>query len=285
MANTEALRNTGKFIEFVRDIKSKFPSQDSSLTASLFPESIASLWNRLGKNYLHQESIDALAATMYLLQEQGVNQVSGNKNKWLSIGSGPGLYELFLVKQLNRVKIDSLDISMEQLRVGKQIINPLAADNSKRINLINASMSEIPLASGKYDRVLVLNSLHWSADWKKAVSEVGRVLNPKNGSRVYAVIGSAAIVTKNGKTSPAKDLNTDTLIDEFEANGLMAKHLITMNILNGQLNMPTSRMFAVFERGIKPNKHWSERMISGQVKYGEITILPNGTFQRTKLNG
>ena len=293
MANSKELKNTESFLRLVGDIKALFPEQDCkyAISGSLPSDPVASIWDKLGKDYINLESTDAMAATMYLLQEHGITEIEGRQTKWLSIGSGPSLYEFYLAKLLFPVEIDSLDISIKQLETGKKVADFLKTDGSRyeksvhRVRPINASMDAIPVETGYYDRILLLNSLHWCVNWKNAIREVSRVLIPRKGARVYVVMASASIITAEGKKTLTPDLDTDSLLDQFEANGLVAKSIVNATILNGQYGRPTPRMFTVFERGNVPKEHWSDRIRSGQTKFGELTIFPDGTIQREKLNG
>lgn len=283
MPNTEALRRTSNFIDFVEQVKIMFPKKSEIFISGSPFEEVASIWNKLGQDYLHMETVDAMAATMYLLQKNGIDQVGSGQTNWLSMGSGPGLYEMYLSKQLNRVQIDNLDISIQQLNASKFITNSLADKSTERIRTLNASMDAIPVASDYYNRILILNSLHWCASWGKAISEIGRVLNKKTG-RVYAVLGSASILTNEGKTRLNQDLNSYSLIDCFEHNGFVTKHIVQMGILNGQHGLSTERLFGIFERGVAPSKNWADRILSRQIRLDELTILSNGIIKERRLN-
>ena len=269
----------GRFVDFV-SVHQQGPSPNRIFSVDMEgPDSlearIKSAWDEYGEDYLRAETVGTHIATMAAIL---LNVQEPEKwERWLSLGSGPGLYEAFLAQSLRRIKIDSLDLSSVLLRKQKEILDWLAAREgrvARRVSPVNGSMIDLPLSDGIYNQILNINSLQWATDWRKAISEMNRVLSPEDKARVFVVGASAPRINKEGRMigSLADDLDTDTLLDELENYGLMTKVMGYLKIDRAQLGIPTVRFYCLSERGF-PVNDWRSRIKGLEIPVIDYEII------------
>lgn len=263
-----------KFTEFVSPYRQGVGGLAAPLTFDVpdatDPEKQARIeWDNLGAAYLTQETLEAQAATIYMLLDN--IERPRRRERWLSLGSGPGLYEIFLLKEWHKPSIVSVDLSFILLKEQKSIVNQTGRQSisiPRRISLVNASMTRLPLGGKGYERIFCINSLHWTPRWRTAIAEVERLLSPRDGSRVYVVIGSAPVWNKGNKEQVAEGLDQDSILDEFEEHNLPVKLAGDLKISRSQFGQPTERGYYVFERGLPVNNDWRSRL-----KKGDLPII------------
>ncbi len=284
------VETTIQFGDFVAAVKRKVPS---SLKMSEMPsfaigdrgieERLREVWDKYGESYILEEPLAAYATTMYML----LNNMNGVEEgeQWLSLGSGPGIYEIFLAQKMARLKIVSLDLSPEQIKIQKKLLRAVARDNpvlESRVQPTVGSMTDLSGVGKDFKQVMCINALHWSPQWRRVVAEINGVLSPVEGARVYMVAGSTKFV--GGGAAFAPDLTTDTIIEEFEKHGLKVTACGTLHI-PGQFGLFTPRFYSVFERNSKVSGYWGDRIMKGKTTFTDYSYMGMGIIQISELNG
>lgn len=234
---------------------------------------ISNMWADLGTDYVTQEPLDAFGATMLMLLEN-LPRPTG-RERWLSLGSGPGIYETFLARIFPEAMIDCLDISPELINFHLRLL-AAQTDLAYRVNPQIADISQtLEFPAGSFNRILVINCLHWIRGWRNTISEINRVLSKTEGSTVYSVLGSASVFTDGGrnKLSVTPDLDTDKLTDFMETYPFNTTALGILLIPKGQYGIYTERYYNVTKRGRTPFKHWGRRARKGEIKFIEYTSI------------
>lgn len=94
----------------------------------------------------------------------------------VSLGSGPGSYELWLLAE-NRIQSATLvDISEEMLKRADRIAAQL--ELTDRIELICSEVGSVELPDNYADVCLSINSLHWDTDWRTWIKKAIRYTKP-----------------------------------------------------------------------------------------------------------
>ncbi len=99
----------------------------------------------------------------------------------LDAGSGTGVCSLALASSAERVV--SIDLSLECLKTEDSLKKGLLLKN---IDLINASLLEVPVKDSSFDLILSWGVIHHSVDPEKVFKELTRVLK-KDGYLIVAV--------------------------------------------------------------------------------------------------
>lgn len=230
-------------------------------------------WDRYAEDYFLGEKIGALADTMYIILDN-LSERKGQE-RWLSLGSGSGIYEVFLAGLLPGVSIVSLDISDKQMIIQRGIMKRfLDQEKRRKIKLYTGSMEDLRSVGRGFDRIFCLDSIHWSSDWRRTVSQISDVLSPDDQARVYLTVSEGRV----GKDQ-RHDVNEETrdfrvLIEEFERNNLQPLILGALNFkLELDIDSYTSRPFGVFRRGLVSGKGWKERVLSNELLYFTYTYV------------
>ena len=273
------LHGVQHFFDFVGFMKSRVPSSLKQTTIEHFQigdfakieGQISEAWDRFGKAYLLEESEEAYGGTMYMLLDN--METSIGSEKWLSLGSGPGLYEAFFALKFPQLSIVSQDLSSGQLKVQEEIIKYCTKKSTvgSRVKLVRGSMKNLEEVGSGFQRILLINSLQWCPEWKSVIAQINKALSTEEGSRVYVTSGS--VMTEDGHEITV-GMNEDTIIDEFEKNELRARVVGRINITHGQYGRRTSRFYGVFERNSSLSDKWSERIMTGQANL--IDYVTNG---------
>jgi SAM-dependent methyltransferase len=182
-------------------------------------------------------------------------QIPADKHlRMVSIGTGPGLYETFLGKLFGQKGIGGVitcvDFSTGMTDMHKFILSSQQSP-IRNVEPITANMAQLPLPDKSADVVLCNNSLQWCMDWRKAIKEMARILDPSRNPMAYFVIHTHGCAMKMGTLSgeepPVKleAITTSQIFDELERN------MFTINTSrqlrggegSGQLNGSVHRQF------------------------------------------
>ncbi len=96
---------------------------------------------------------------------------------FLEIGSKTGYALPIIQKYFSPKKIIGTDIDEESLKIAKKNIEKKGLKNN--IEIETADAQNLPFQSETFDSVFMFATLHHIPDWKKAISEVSRVLKEK----------------------------------------------------------------------------------------------------------
>jgi|SRR5579883_525158 ubiquinone/menaquinone biosynthesis C-methylase UbiE len=107
--------------------------------------------------------------------------------KLLSLGSGPGSYELWLLSQGFIEKCVLVDLSEHMLGRAWEIAKSLGL--ASQVELICADASTVALSEASADMVVSINALHWCKVWKQWVKKALQVAKPGGSIFLSASLG------------------------------------------------------------------------------------------------
>jgi len=119
-----------------------------------------------------------------------VNQNNKHQRiKILSLGSGPGGYEMFLAKHFKiDYELDCIDINEKMMNLGKE----KAIKENLNFNFILQDINKLSLAEGVYDVIISHAALHHMINHEHIVDEIKKSM--KNDGTFFV----QEIITKNG---------------------------------------------------------------------------------------
>ncbi len=144
----------------------------------------------------------------------------------VSLGSGPGLYETFLARLLGKTGIGGMttciDFASAMTEMHRFILS-LEQPPLRNIETATSDMSSIPLPDHRTDVIICNNSLQWCRQWKKAVAEMARILDPDRTAMVYLIIHlhecPMGLFDRAGKCPiEMPRISAERIMDEFEKN-------------------------------------------------------------------
>jgi SAM-dependent methyltransferase len=115
----------------------------------------------------------------------------------LSLGSGFSLLEtyfanFFQIAGFNQMKMVCLD-SAEEVTLAAKVISrcvrivheTAGMPNLANLAHISGEMEDLPFPDKSVDQIICLDALQWSGDWRKAVDEMARVIDPEGLGNLY----------------------------------------------------------------------------------------------------
>lgn len=94
----------------------------------------------------------------------------------VSLGCGPASFELWLSKNQGPRQLTLIDQSSAMLQRAREIAQELGIED--RAAFIQADAIQSNLPNNCADIVFCLNSMHWSANWRKWITEAARIAKP-----------------------------------------------------------------------------------------------------------
>lgn len=215
-------------------------------------------WNNRAHNWGIVETPANYIVTMQTLLE--FLKASGKEETFLSLGSGPGLYETYLAylfqgAGITNIRIIAMDYAKEMTRRHEEVLDKLRTQEKsgqvrklKNIEAVTGDMTKLKLASGSIDQIICNNSLQWVDDWKRAIAEMARVMKPDGLGWLYLFVHThpMAVYEVDGKVAfSLGDFQIPDLLDVLEANRFSAHRLrqIAGSPGTGQAGTQTSRVF------------------------------------------
>ena len=244
-------------------------------------EVLRAMWNARAHDWAVIESPLAYAVTFQTIMEHLKVKGPGKKETFLSLGSGPGLYETYMAALLRMsgvkdVKIICLDAAKEMTQRHKQILadaylqvqGTMTVTKIKNVEPVTGDMMSLNFKSGSIDQIMCNNALQWSLDWKKAISEMARVMNPKGLGWLYLVVHTHPMTVWTGEGVPFMQLGKFTvpeLFDFLEEKNFLLHHMrqIKGRMGTGQMGKDINRVFVLAQYVANGGfKSWRERTIS-----------------------
>jgi SAM-dependent methyltransferase len=154
----------------------------------------------------------------------------------LSLGSGPGVYESFLAFLLKQEQIAGKIISTDFAQ-GMNDINRRIAGRTEELcklafherfnnhEVQYAHCAALPFPDGYANHILCNNMLQWVVEWKLAVAEMVRVLNPIDGYVHIFVHGREMSACFEDKKVQIETFMPSTLLDHLESVGFEIHHI------------------------------------------------------------
>jgi ubiquinone/menaquinone biosynthesis C-methylase UbiE len=250
--NKELVTSVERFLQFAFSVAKHFttdnPMEHAHISADSVhdEESLRRGWDKMAPIWPSVESRDNYFITMYTLLER--MRTLKRKEKWLSIGSGPALYEIWLNHVLD-INFRVTDFSPEMIRLAKLIRNSIVTPGSSMqkdgsdIRFSTMSMDKITFPRNNFNSVLSINALQWVPGWRTVISEVSRVT--KEDGNFYLICGSQPLTAKDddGMEHVIADISVEGLFDEMEKNRFKIIFSRQMVIKEGQLGGTAKRIF------------------------------------------
>ncbi|MFP5213655.1 MAG: class I SAM-dependent methyltransferase [Acidobacteriota bacterium] len=141
----------------------------------------------------------------------------------LEIGCGRGAGAALILKEFEPAVLHAMDLDVLML---KQAVRYLKPAQRERINVYAADAVHLPYADGTMDAVFDFGALHHVPNWRRALSEISRVLKPGGTFFVEELYPSLYqnVITKHLLLHPTEDrfLSHD-LREAFEVANLTLK--------------------------------------------------------------
>jgi ubiquinone/menaquinone biosynthesis C-methylase UbiE len=190
----------------------------------------------------------------------------------VSVGSGPGVYEVFLARILDSIctqsSVTCLDFAPKMAEMVDFIAN-INPPSLRNIHAVTGDMAEMPLPDACADAVLCNNSLQWSPRWSQALGHMARILDPRGTRLLYLVIHThkapMQMLDANGKqVLNIQVITPEEVMDELERHSftVCSSRQIRGGRDTGQLGGSMERAFVVaqFNRG-GPKYSWRKRPV------------------------
>lgn len=247
------------------------------------------LWNLRAEDWAAVESPLTYAITVETLLEHFQFDRRRKRQVFLSLGSGPGLYETFLAGLFaqalpeRRVRFLCVDVAAEMTRMHRKILGMLRTPEGqpiRNVEPITDDMTHLWLDAGTVDQILCNNSLQWVEDWPTAIREMARVIRPEGLRRLYLFVHLHPMVarTSDGRTlHRSGDFTIPELLDELERCRFRPLHLrqIAGAKGSGQAGGGIQRVFVLAEHitaGAFPS--WREATISSALRVLQAAPSP-----------
>ncbi len=157
-------------------------------------------WSRSADVWAQRENIYALALSMGMFLQGFIPTLGRKTERIVSVGSGPGLYDAFLAHHLPKIGISvqlfSVDYAETMSQKHGEILKFMRdwRDDVSRSNFrIVGDMQALPLPDGAVDHVFCNTCIDLVDDWKKAIAESRRVLDPKGGRTLYIFVHGTSL--------------------------------------------------------------------------------------------
>jgi protein-L-isoaspartate O-methyltransferase len=187
-----------------------------------------------------------MAALLHYLKQEKVQS-----GQWLSIGSGPGIYETYLAKYFPTTHITSLDSASGMTSFHKKLQDKYSHNQT----ILLQDMGKFKSERGLYDLIICNNSLQWAE--KKSVERLAPKLyeSLKKKAHLFLIVHPhkmqmhARETDMNIVKNETKDLDGGEVLAIFEKAGFtkMAMRLMSSSGA-GQLGGDTSRQFFHFKK-------------------------------------
>ena len=202
----ETLKREKMDIDVPKEIAEKFTAVSAKEFTKKAPDSAQRImWNKGAGFWARIERKHVFEATIKTIFKVVPFQAN---DRVVSLGSGPGIIETFLAKEvIPRGQLTLVDHANEMNRNARTFA---AKNGVKNMKFVTGDMSRIPLRSGTADVVLAINSLQWTEHWERAISEMKRVLKDHEDSRV--VISVNAIRGSHVRAKWGLDILQDELL-------------------------------------------------------------------------
>lgn len=223
----------GKFIEFLLTAfdamgTSGFPEQHEA-THLLSSDGLSNpdafcreIWNRQAAQWPMTESPANYAVTIDTYAKYIRFDPSKKQETIVSLGAGPGLYEAFMRTLFSKpasnhdIKIYCVDYAKEMTAWNKEM---LKRTGIKGVHPVTGDMMALEFPDQSINQVICNNALQWVSDWKKALSEMVRIISHKGRRRIYLIINLHPMVVRDVDENvilTLGDFNLEQILDELE---------------------------------------------------------------------
>lgn len=143
----------------------------------------------------------------------------------LSVGSGPGLYELYMEQEFLDLfkKFYCTDISekmIDQAKLNQLRVN-LDPKKNSRIEHKVCRADSLPFKNGSMDLILCIKTLQWSTKWSSTLDEINRVLVEGGVLIIVTSNSEVSFRDENGETRAFSKAIKVSEIVEYLENGFL----------------------------------------------------------------
>lgn len=214
------------------------------------PQKIKDLFNTIAKRYdLTNEIISCFQHKKVKKQSLELLNLSEN-DKVADLCSGTGDIVYFLKKKYPKLDIVGVDFSENMLQIAK--------DKNKSTDFILADCTDLPFEDNSFDVVTISFGLRNIEDYKKAISEIKRILKP-NGQLFYLDFSC-----DNNFSDKMFNFVIPTLVKFFYKDNIPYKYLV----LSKKEFLNTKSRINLFEESgfsLKANKSYVLGVISSEI--------------------
>lgn len=207
MYDTEAGND---FINFILNLLPNLASQQVTATSndieSNYSETLKNGWNKQASWWAYEESFPNYYIGMSLIMAW-IKKINKPSNI-LSVGSGPGIYELFLENKFSK-DIDSIfctDVAsgmLEEVAKNQQRYKSIFNKESQ-IKIKTCRAESLPFSNESMDVIISNKVLHWCENKKDALFETRRVLK-RGGLGMFIVANHVSFIDFLGISIPISD--------------------------------------------------------------------------------
>lgn len=235
-------------------------------------------WDQKAATWIATESPTNYMLTFQTLLE---NLKLGKKQETIvSLGSGPALYEAYLGTLLqatfgrNAPQFWAVDFSPEMTRIAQAVVamtHDHVGKPVRAVRPVTGDMQALQFPSRFADQIICNNSLQWVSDWKKAIAEMERIMNPKGLGYLYLFVNNHPMkitTVENEELFQLGDIPAPELLDTLEEHRfkILNTRQIATGVGGGQLGGQSDRLFirARYKKsGTIPS--WRDARVSGSI--------------------
>jgi len=222
------------------------------------PALVKAMWNTKSLDHAAIESPFNYLATMATFLEHFRVNEARRRETLLSLGSGPGLYEIYLGAMLqaasgpSRFSIVCTDVAPRMRTAFKKVLKRSRTILPHEVKNVSYAVDDMTVLASVKDRsvdtVLCNNALQWVPEWKKALDQVARVMDPTGLGWLHLFIHPhpmSAVTAEGRQLFSIGDISHVELFDELEARRFQIAH--TRQFVGrkgtGQLGRATNRLY------------------------------------------
>ena len=251
-------------------------------STNLSDEIITASWGQLANKWAVLETPANYGLTMGTILEflrSNDRLRRDERETYVSLGAGPGLYELYLaqlcekIPECHKLRFICVDAAPEMTSYTNKLIEKLRVASRVRLRnicAITANMTALPFADHSVSQFLVNNNLGWVPDWQQVIREITRVITPDRMGYASFFVHPHPMMLRDQEGKPIHQLNSmrsTDLMDYLEENGCSIEFTrLFAGQGTGQAGHDTNRIF-IKGRFISENPgSWRERAAQNQVK-------------------
>ncbi len=230
---TQLAEHFARFHDKVRNWSKKFPANTNPVSANLSGgQAVIEIFSGYGAGYIH--NISCLA---YPLQMQALLDflaLPAGEHTLASLGCGPGVMEISLahyaleVDQLQGLRVSSIDAAAGMVKTHKSLLAKFTeeglccpAQPLPNLTVGQGDFSRLPFETAEVQHALVSFSLEWVPQWRPAVAEISRILEPETGyAYLFLPHAPATAGTMHGKPYVIGTFGLHELLDCLERKDL-----------------------------------------------------------------
>jgi len=224
------------------------------------PALVRAMWNTKSLDHALVESPFNYLGTMATLIENLQVNPRKRRETFLSLGSGPGLYEVYLgaviqsVYGPGRVTIKCTDVAPRMRTAFKKVLRaarPILYIDVKNVVYEVDDMTRLATVKDRsVDGVICNNALQWVPEWKKALVRIERVMDPAGLGWLHLFIHPhpmTAVTAEGRKMFTIGEIGHEELFDELEARRFRISRTRQFAGAKGtgQLGQATNRLYVL----------------------------------------